>query len=224
MLINLVKRPVRVSCLEWVYEYEVMKSSFLARELYGRKYLRFNEISKYSNIKKSTLQRIIMRLQKRGWIISRKTPSFSQEEPAMAKFHLQSLAIGHHIVKEIDDEYQTEKLKLKRYYGSLKVKDFSNFMYGRDQESYAEAVSKRGENITFPGLNAALDRAINRNLAKEHVFYQVYGFPFIDDIDPPHYRLWSYTTKIEGIPRGSKPFWYQSAKEVIAVLRTTRKI
>jgi DNA-binding IclR family transcriptional regulator len=69
-------------------ELEVMKALFLAWYFKRREWFRFNQISDISGVEKPTLQRILPRLEKRGWIESWTGETFDPNEPAMAVIHL----------------------------------------------------------------------------------------------------------------------------------------
>lgn len=57
-----------------------------------REWFRFNEIAALSGIRKSSLQRILPRMIKRGWIERQKSWSFSDKEPQGAIKHLMGSA------------------------------------------------------------------------------------------------------------------------------------
>jgi hypothetical protein len=75
-----------------VLEKRLIFSMYMEHLKQQREWFRFNEIAALSGIKKSSLQRVLPRLIKRGWIECQKSWSFNPKEPQGAIVHLMGSA------------------------------------------------------------------------------------------------------------------------------------
>ena len=75
-----------------ILEKRLISSMYMEHLEQQREWFRFNEIAALSGIKKSSLQRVLPRLIKRGWIECQKSWSFSPQEPQGAIVHMMGSA------------------------------------------------------------------------------------------------------------------------------------
>ncbi|WP_337862596.1 helix-turn-helix domain-containing protein [Nitrososphaera sp.] len=202
----------------------VMVALYLARELRNREWLRFGEISELSGVPKSTLQRILPRLEERGWIQRKDSASFDPNGPAMAVFHFGG---RHHIVKEISEEYAKQLPALKRVLknqGPAHYIDGNPKLFDDKEQTFEEFLSQSAKNLDKPfhGKTALMDKVTNQFTAKPYVFYQLVYFPFIDDSIFQYGRriLMSMERDDQNVPVGKKRFWRNAAAELLSMVGT----
>ena len=209
--------------MKTVLEKQVMVSLFLARHFKKREWFRFNEVAKISGVKKPTLQRILPRLEARGWIQSWTGESFDPNEPAAgAVFHLDHKSF---VPIEVLNEYQSRVQKLKRKVRLLAKDD--SLTYPKQEERYAEALERYGKrkkkDMPFRGKAEAWRRAFVSVQPRQYTFYSIIMFPYIRELLYPLgvKILLPYGIDSGSVPPGTKRLWYNSAKEIIASLESS---
>lgn len=206
-----------VKCLFWTHYRGVKFAICLSI------FVRFNEVAKISGVKKPTLQRILPRLEARGWIQSWTGESFDPSEPAAgAVFHLDHKSF---VPIEALNEYQSRVQKLKRKVRLL-AKDGS-LTCPKQEERYAEALERYGKrkkkDMPFRGKAEAWRRAFVSVQPRQYTFYSIIMFPYIREVLYPFGAkiLLPYGIGSGSVPLGTKRLWYNSAKEIIAFLESS---
>jgi len=114
-------------------EKRVMDSMYLAHQIHQQQYFFFSEISELSEVKKSSLQRVLPRLVKRGWIKEGKVSILPEkdwvqflmkrkitERVGYKVFEYPYFIIGKRVIKKNDGYYKIPGLNIpegcKRYW------------------------------------------------------------------------------------------------------------
>ena len=189
---------------------QVMDTMSLWSFIHARLYFRFNEIANLSNVKKPSLQRILPRLAKRGWIEKTTGLSRSGLKPEGRIFHLLSydetkketykeLKMKDHFPSDLSEEFKTELKKLAE-------KRNINIPYPQEREKILRRGRIKGR--------AELWRKITTKEAKKFTFYRIKEYPYVYRILGGHLRK-KEKIKIPkwNVPEGTKRFWKDSAKE-----------
>lgn len=209
------------SRMDPILERQVMVSLYLAHHFYKRQWFRFNEVAKLTGVRKSSLQRILPRLESRHWIQSWRGESFDDNEPAMAIFHLQPRSF---LPVEIVNEYNFRIQNLKRH---VQYQTFPDLMFHKQEQTYAEAIKEKNQrkNMPFKGKARSWHLAVASTMPRRYTFYQVIMFPFIHKVIFPYGKkiLVHYGAIYSTVPEGTKRMWYNAAKEVIEVFERSNR-
>ncbi len=182
-------------------------------------------ISTFTDISRSSLQRILPRLEKRGWI----------EKNESMKI------IGYIPVERVDDAYfssyknkdgkkinivlsykseqkynsELEKLVRKQIYVdfegriSLKNEIYSEVFEKTDKRK--KNAMKRKMGFRFPGRSKLLRRYLKNELPKQITYYKIIKYPYLIFINN---KLRLDLKSNFSVPYGKKRFWKQSAKKI----------
>ncbi len=192
-----------------ILERQVMDTMFLGFFISDRQYFRFNEIANLSNVKKPSLQRILPRLVKRGWIEKTTKPSYSGLKPEGRVFHLLSY-----------DEAKKQtyrELKMKVLFPSDLAEEFKTELKKLEKKRNIKIPYQEREKILRRGRikgRTELWKKIAAKKAKKFSFYRIKEYPYLDRILGGRLKS-KEKIKIPkwNVPEGTKRFWKDSAKE-----------
>ena len=205
-------------------EQQVMDAMYLARILYSRLFLRFNEISIISGVNKASLQRILPRLVKRGWINVRVGPSYSEIEPMGMVGKLILVPYKNGIVPvphESWKEFHETKARLQFEKNSTPLQEDPNdwIEIHKDEGSDSKSNNSIHSSLRWRGRNELWKDILRKQEPKrEYSFYELIEYPYLldkkrgghlksdeNDIIAPSYN----------IPNGTKRFWKKASKELL---------
>lgn len=199
-------------------ERDVMNAIYKQRVIQRRRYLRMSEIAKASGVSKASLQRILPRLVKRGWIKKEVAESWSGKEPEERKYHLEYLGgmtmdtIRHRRfhIREISKEYRE---------GIENLPDFLN----KTERMHPKERMKILRKGKVRGRVPSLQKTIKNHIAKEYTFYKIVQYPFIFRMSThsspkpeKENSGWTYVG-------GTKRFWKKSGKELWKELKLIKR-
>lgn len=189
-------------------EREVMNTLYREKILSHRRYLRFYEIAKESDIPKSSLQRILPRLIKRGWIEKKNAGSWSGKEPEGRMYHLEVLR------KNIDSpekqRFHVREITKEYMEGLEKLPDFVDKTHGL-HPNYKIKILRKGR---LKDRVASLEKILTNHTPKNYDFYRIVEYPFLFKVtvtigSDPKKEAYEYTFE-----KGRKRFWKNAANEV----------
>ena len=199
-------------------ERDVMNAIYKQKVLQRRRYLRISEIARASGVSKASLQRILPRLVRRGWIKKEISGSWSGKEPEGRKYHLEYLGgmimdtIRHRRfhIREISNEYREE------------IENLPDFLNKTDRIHPKERMKilRKGK---LRGRASSLQNTLKNHIPKEYTFYKIVQYPFIFRIsthsssEPRKEKSgWIYM-------EGTKRFWKKSGKDLWKELKSIKR-
>ena len=192
--------------MELEIEKQVMNAIYLAGCM-GKSFIRFNEIAYRSGVKKPTLQRILPRLAKRGWVRRREEYVWPDGNTAGGIFHLTGFKhpqTGKEVwsCKEIVDDYEARMKDLE----TKKVGEWSEQTFSHNQ-LFDPKYHRRDE----------WKRTVARYRPRAVTVYSLVHYPFlfsVGNVNEPFNidRYW-------GTPEGARRFWKHAARQVIQAAR-----
>lgn len=179
-------------------ERQVIDAMYLAQSG-GRSLLRFNHIASLSGVKKPTLQRILLRLVKRGWIRKREEWIWRDGTRAGGVFHL--IDLKHPISgketlfpKEIVDDYER------------RMKDLE-----AERNNTGRAFDAKFHR------NGEWNRKLGYYTPKCITGYSLVTYPFLSTVGLINKPL--NFDKQWGTPVGTRRYWKRAAREMIKVVK-----
>lgn len=208
-------------------ERAIMESIYMAGSIYVRNYFRFNEILGLSGVKKSSLQGILERLEKRKWLEKKTTYSYSDKNPKgkidfvyfipSKKKDSSDILISKNMLEKYMKEFP--KLKRKKIYITLRGEKIT------EEKTFAQIVEeihprKRSKSlkkgIKMPGLAKLIEKILKEEKGKKYTFFRLNEFPFLYRIPGGHVPS-DYNDKIVppwNFPKRTKRFWKNSANDM----------
>lgn len=210
-------------------EHQVMDTFMLSRLILRRLELRFNEISELSQVKKSTLQRILPRLVARKWI--QKIEQFESRGSIGQMIWVrgknkEKVLEWVLLPKESVDYFESEYPNLVRSRPSLdddvrvgdeSLTDVIKIMHPRKQSRIL-----REKSLRFKGRNKLLKDSYEKFFShKQYISYKLIEYPYF-------YRMRGGFMKSDendlvakpwNVPVGTKRFWKAAAEDIKKIRR-----
>jgi len=217
-------------------ERDVMDAIYLTRIIYCKMWFRFNEIANLSGVKKSTLQRILKRLENIGWLKAVIAPSYSGLGPEGKVGYLMSTEEANDpslpyefngsvlFPREIKEKFVELLPELSRK--KIKLINFGSNEYQEYIETFQDYLvqefrnvkqrEKAFKNLRFKGRTQLLRKCIKSELANEYKFYRLVEYPYVYRIRGGHMKSESKENFIPNwnTKKGTKHFWKNAAKDM----------
>ena len=220
------------------HERAVLEAMYLAKLVSGELYLRKNEISILTGIIKSSLQRILPRLIKRGWVEEKSVLSYSKWTPRGKVGQLEWVWLIDSkrnkrkalLPKEILDEYQEKLLKLTR----TKTERSIDWTKITKAESYLDVVKQmnqrkqyrvlRQNSLPFRGRRKLWKNLLDKETPKqEYTFYKLLVFPYIFDRRIGGHMKSNQNDKVfprwNDVPKKYENYWREAAQELKKIIK-----
>jgi len=225
--------PYYASEMKIDHEKVVLEAMYLAKFVSGEIYLRMFEISVLTGIRNSSLQRLLRRLVRIGWIEQKSGLSYSKWSPKGKVGLLEWVRLkdskGNRrkalMPKETLDEYPKQILQLTRTLPASRRK-------GRMEpktESYLEVVNQmdrrkrnrilRQNSLSFKGKTKLLRKLLGKEIPKrEYTFYRLLVFPYILDRRIGGHMKANENDKVlptwDDVPKKYENYWKEASNEL----------
>lgn len=214
-------------------ERQVMENLYIAGIMNAKRYFRAIEIHNLTGIPKSTLQRILPRLEKIGWL--EKVTQYSYSDSGPIEKIDQGFVFSDKDDDKIDIRIRSMQTKYNERFPKLKRKLTSRSLLGEEiinKQTFFEVFSQlspskqrriRKTGMPFKGI-AALNRKIwKEEKARKYTWYKIKEFPFITRIRRGKSRHLADEIILRWNVPKRKRFWQNSAKDMKHLTKKWKK-
>ena len=206
-------------------ERQVMENLYIAGIMNVKRYFRAVEICNLTGIPKSTLQRVLPRLEKIGWLEKVTRYSYLDSEPT-GKIE-QGFLLRNTKTRKIDIRIKSMQAKYNERFPKLRRRLVKQPIKGEktiEKQTFFEVFSKfsptkqrriRKTGMPFKGVAALNRKILKEEKVKKYTWYKIKEFPFITRIKRGTSRhLADEIILAWNVPKRKKRFWQNSAKDM----------